>query len=134
MRKELCYRIETEDGVGMYNCAKTDIYGYGEFAYVLNDKCYSVCSDHWTLESPHPAPSIDTKLNWAEHHGKRWLFGFSNMEQLRRWFFDAELIEKMQDYGLAVSIFECEEYSIGDTQMIFNPNKSNKIGRFVLTA
>lgn len=125
-----CYRVETSDGSGMYSTYAID--GW-TFSRNLNCLCWDLGHDHWNSDHCHPAPATDEKLKWREHSGKGWLFGFASMYQLNRWIFDIDVIQKMVEYDLAVSVYDCKEYSIGNTQMIFDKSKSKFIERFVLT-
>lgn len=124
-RKELCFRVETEEKVGMYNT------NYRQQLQAYNEK-YSA----WIEETcaNHPTPSSDSKLGWESIRGShRYYFGFNTMEQLRRWLFEQKLIDELPNYDLAVSIYETDDYHIGDTQMVFKLMEATRIGRFILT-
>lgn len=111
-RKELCFRVETTDGRSMYNvgCPFYD-------------------------RDIHPAPEEDAGLKdfWRIHiegYGGPYYFGFASMEQLRRWVYRDQ--QELADRGLGVSIYQTDDYCIGDTQMVFRKKTAVLIGRAAL--
>lgn len=117
-RKEFCFRVETDEGTGMY----------GVGSRVVSEKfCY------WPR---HPTPKEDALLCdfYMENiHKDYWTrdspyyFGFSTMEQLRRWVYTG--LDELASKGLKISIYQTDDYCIGDTQMVFRKSTATLIGR-----
>lgn len=119
-RKELVFRIEDKNGNGIY---RTE---HAHMLYELDDQCFG---------QAHPHPNRDDKLY---HHWdnlvlfgdyRNYYFGFSTMEQLRRWMFDKAVNQKLHDAGIVISIYQTEDYYIGDTQMMFRRSTATLIGK-----
>ena len=134
MRKELCFRMETEEGIGMYGATIGDgnpnDWFVPRFGSILNE------ADANSGGTMHPSPDEDGALGWHDIRyieRSKYYFGFASIEQLRRWLFRPDLIAKLPEYNLAVSIYETEDYHIGDTQMVFRKSTANRVGRFQLT-
>ncbi len=119
-RKEFCYRLEDERGRGVYS-----------------SNCRHPSAQDPTVMVNHPAPLGDPLLKdiWKELGGDGWdgesrnyYFGFSSMEQLRRWFYDPEYLETIQSQGIRIAIYQTDDFHIGDTQMIFRKSTAKLIG------
>lgn len=113
-RQALCYRIETENGTGMYATSFTSEYNL------------------YDLDGRHPGPGDDVALKWNGEtmSYSEWRFGFSSIGQMRRWIYMPEAYAGMAEYDLAISVYLCDEYKIGDTQMVFR--NATRVGRFSL--
>ena len=100
--------------------------GVGYYRYAVSYWDF-VCEDDALELMTHPAPSDDSKLapEWAAlresdtHHD--WRFGFTSLAQFRRWFFNLEALEDIQDI-VSLSIYRVTECHEGYTQAIFNVN------------
>ena len=119
-RKEFCFRVEVDDGRGLYSHSA----GAHEFI------------DLYQMNSRHPAPTDDEKLrqfykdhiSWTTGDStEQYYFGFANMEQLRRWVYTS--LQELKDIGFAISIYQTDDYCVGDTQMVFRKSTATLIGR-----
>lgn len=115
-RKEFIYRVECEDGMGMYSSHNSPALPIGDG------------------NSQHPTPYGDqllspiwSKMTYAEH--EHYFFGFSSMEQLRRWVSNIHWCKQAHDYGLRICIYQTDDYHIGDTQMIFRKATATFVGK-----
>lgn len=117
-RKEFCYRLE-HNGEGIYN-ASVEVHPSNQ------DWDKAPC------RSPHPPPNHDPMLRdiWEDLSDRRpYYFGFSSMEQFRRWFFDPEYLIRAQASGVRICIYQTDDFYIGDTQMIFRKETAKMIGQ-----
>ncbi len=119
MRKELCYRIEYENGEGIYRRS-----------------CGIMPNDQEGGPLNHPNPDEDHLLKdvWLDLRYKTnqafcYYFGFSSIEQLRRWFFDQTYLQTIHDRGVRIAIYQTDDYHFGDTQMIFRKSAATLIGK-----
>lgn len=121
-RKELCFRVAHHDGTGMYAMFRNDLTNIVEGEVLTK----------------HPPPWADDKLCSAwdalyndeiANEYRQYYFGFSSMEQLRRWLFNSELNQKMHEAGLRIHIYQTDDYHMGDTQMVFRKETAILIGR-----
>lgn len=113
-RKELCYRV-TRNGSGIY----------------ITKWEHSLCIRD---NGQHPAPWCDEQLkpHWDNLYNNNdsihYYFGFCSLEQMRRWFYDADLNRQMRDDGVNIEIWQTDDYFIGDTQMIFRKATATLVG------
>lgn len=105
------FRFEDECGTGMYytNTNANDVF-------------------EWDTVN-HPVPNEDSLLmsNLSEKTGscsikKIHKFGFSSMEQLRRWLYQDQWLIGLNRIGIKLAIYLCDEDSVvvGHTQSIFD--------------
>ena len=75
------------------------------------------------MESRHPNPAYDDKLNWAEE--PYWIFGFTNIQQLRFWIYRDYWLEELQEEDFTVSkVYAPREFiQYGRTQAIVDSRK-----------
>lgn len=119
-RRELCFRVENADGVGMY---RSD----NRIGRAMQDP------------QRHPLPDEDAMLRHAwsvlqeTHQSHMFLFGFSSIPQLRSWIYDERVVDSLGEAGFMLAVYSCEEYYLGDTQMIFRRETAELVGRTQLT-
>lgn len=106
------YRVENSLGAGMYRgCNVPSL-----------DDAYNECR--------HPMPSKDSKLmrslddanlvgRYDEVDWSPWRFGFSSLEQMRRWLYNDVMRSDLKKAGFFVAVYESDEEHHGDTQAIF---------------
>lgn len=120
MRKELCFRVCTENNIGLYGA---------------NVNWPSSQSDFKTHMHPCPTEDMGMCDAWAlkgYSENKDYLnyyFGFKSMEQLRMWLFDAEYLQHLKDNKIKIHIYQTDDYIIGDTQMVFRLSTATLIGK-----
>lgn len=112
------YRIEDEEGVGMYWSKKITAY---------TDDDYPVPID----EGKHPPPYRDSLINtqWSLMtllEQKEYIFGFSSLGQLRNWIYNNDWLMNLHAKGFVISVFEIDEEDVikGYTQALFIRSKS----------
>lgn len=118
------YRIEKEDGTGVYTTGGVTA---AERALIERISDYGgFCDDGWSPSSRHPAPGIDRKLGpvWAKTPAdlrRRYYFGFKDIAQLQHWFFDIRLNNELTAMGFRVSVYGIEEHDVieGEHQVAF---------------
>ena len=119
-RKEFVFRLEDAEGTGIYRTL------YAQELYALDSAAGGTA---------HPHPNQDSKLSdhWdmliIMNQNKEYYFGFASMEQLRRWLFDKEVNQTLHDGGIKISIYQTDDYYIGDTQMMFRKSSATLIGK-----
>lgn len=106
------YRIEDADGKGVYASGKNWI-GKSESNRGFPDR--------------HPVPSRDLKLKMENPDlfcrdgyyfiGLEFIFGFSSVEQLKKWFLDESWLLSLHINGFVLAIYS-GEVRIGDTQAV----------------
>ena len=113
----IVFRVENAEGKGPYQgftiwCR--DYTGYG------ND-----VKDPWIRDShgdtDHPQPYQD-----GLHMTDEWFCGFSDLDQLDRWFTNQEIFDLLR-HGFMIVEIEAEEAKYGDYQAIFKGRKSTKV-------
>lgn len=121
----LIYRVESDDGTGMY-------IGQGGLTPMPME-----FSEH------HPAPDEDSKLvnqinyivrkeqgdveeaemvsPWTFISKRGYFFGFDSQDQMRRWIYQDEWMKDLDDVGLHLTVYEVdpEDTVAGYTQAIF---------------
>jgi len=109
----LIYRVETECGLGAYNCGA---------AFAGSSRPNS------------PVPSEDPKLDWYEDD-REWstnwgdiLFAFESIEAFRKWFNGYE-IESLVSVGCKLSVYEADVYRLGSYQCVFDPERARLLER-----
>lgn len=63
----------------------------------------------------------DLPMDWHERYGRdgvRWFSGCNNLEDLKGWFSHQDAKELI-DAGYSLFVFECDEYSVEETQTLF---------------
>lgn len=88
---------------------------------------WSIASQ-FTSGTNHPSPWSDSLLNEEmEKRGWYWykkgnlseyIFGFINIQQFRSWFYVSESLEKLEELGIVLNMYETDDYIVGYTQMI----------------
>ena len=118
------YRVENSLGKGMYRG---------------ND--YNCLLDSMFDPVRHPRPSQDSRLmremrnaglvktryGWPTVNWTPFNFGFSSPDQLRRWLFNDDVKQELQDGGFHVAVYEGGTEYHGDTQAVFIRNESTLI-------
>lgn len=110
------YRVENSLGAGMYR-GKVEVNALKEYDDDMR----------------HPMPWYDSKLmrslDSAGHVSgydaviwSPWRFGFSSLEQMRRWLYNDRMRYELQDAGFFVAVYESDEEHHGDTQAVFKRN------------
>lgn len=120
------YRVEDKDGKGMY-CGRVSL---------------------WGMHDPvrHPTPMDDSRLmrSFQRDTGGigdartefdkflfdefgRVRFGFSSLDQLRRWIYDDEWKDTLYVYGFKLNVYECDRVWVGDTQAVFDTHCGHSI-------
>ena len=69
-------------------------------------------SDGFNSNSSHPTPTNDMKLSriWSDIKDKQlWVFCFSDLESLYKWFSETDKIEDINKY-LRIGVYEVDEY------------------------
>lgn len=107
-------RIETQYGKGIYT----------------GNRIYSECS------KATPAPDFDDNINLIfsykrnqEEYRRKWLFGFKDYSQLKKWFFDKRDIENFinKDYEVITYQVPLKSYVESNKQVIFKKENSKVI-------
>ena len=86
--------------------------------------------------SLHPSPEKDGKLKdyWNNLNIREQLnhrFGFENIEQLRRWFFDDDILNKLKEIGFQISIYKTgKTFKAGYTQAVCKWDDMEYVGEF----
>lgn len=119
-RRELCFRVENADGIGMYR------YRIG-----------SVGSMQDGQRRPMPYEDAMLRTAWIrladDMQQSYFRFGFSSVAQLRNWIHDERILADLAEAGFMLAVYSCEEYYHGDTQMIFRHETAELVGRTQLT-
>lgn len=127
----LVLRVEDRCGGGMYRPNSNDG-AYEQSAWVR-------AIGH-IQEREHPAPHEDSGLT---QYALRWLglnqaaarFGFSSLEQLRRWLYNDDWIRRLSAEGCALVTYDVDagaECFVGHTQVIFNIRYATEVSRVPL--
>lgn len=102
----LIYRVEQENGRGMYVDNKDDTY-----------------SSEMTEAMRHPIPSEDAALrdawNALSLSQFKYCFGFSSLEQLKSWIYRSDWRAAINADGFKVAAYETTDFLVGDTQAVF---------------
>ena len=116
------YRIHADDNilVGMYSSYASE----NMPATIYEKEC----------ETKHPAPRNDsllvkTYMEFLEASGASTdaayieiggsgYYGFSSLDQMRRWVYQDEWLEQLDEEGFVISKFELEDVIVGNTQAI----------------
>ena len=101
------YRIELEDGTGVYRSSKGNL--------------WNKITDSMVDFSCHPRPQEDPVLNYDELFDVKFSFGFSSIEQYKNWFFNPYWRKELSKYGVFLSLYEVdkEHFRNGQKQIIF---------------
>lgn len=114
------YRIETPEGAGMY-CSRV-----------------SNITNEMQDMFKHPMPDEDDLLVFAlkdkSENGsyilwsklEHYYFGFSSVEQLRRWIYQDEWLRILHDDGLVITVIESNDVLLGHTQAMFSGRVSEQ--------
>lgn len=118
------FRIETGDGSGMYRGPDWD----GEF-------------ETGAATDKHPCPHNDSKLvdenkelfysigdNEWRFDASEFIFGFSSVDQLRRWLYNDSWLESLDKEGFVLSIYE-GDVRHGHTQAVINKATSKLVAK-----
>lgn len=113
----IIYRVERENGGGMYYTNSDDI------TFEMQDSMR------------HPPPHKDAKLKkaWGKlcdgdwSYKSSWSFGFSTIEQLKNWIYQTEWREILTNLEYYVVSYNAKEYHFGDTQAIFRKETANRL-------
>lgn len=117
LKKESIYRIEQENGGGLYD-------GIG----------LALLNNYDTQESPSNDPNLNhifnkqSNFSSSQYH-KEWQFGFKDKKSAMEWIHDESLLERLDKSGLKIVKYESNEAYIihGNQQSIFMKKKSNKV-------
>lgn len=118
MRKELCFRVEHKD----------------HKAGVYNSSCRAPGTQSSFEDPRHPSPMEDQSIRpfWINlmqtDYADKYYFGFSSMDQLRRWIFSEEYMNHLKHKHMVIGIYQTDDYHIGDTQMVFRKERAIRIG------
>ena len=108
----LIYRVEGEQGVGLYRCGL---------------RCGQVMQ-----YKRHPTPSEDAELStwWGANRLIRdqYIFGYSTLEQLKSWIYAKKWRMEIKKAGLVCSVYETNDCIVGATQAVFRKSTAKKIG------
>ena len=102
----LVYRIEDEDGKGMYHSSKAISMEVDE------RKHKEPCSD--SLLAP-------VWLSLSTGSRETFVFGFASIEQLRNWVYDDDWLYKLHETGFILSVYDVPDKDViaGHTQVMF---------------
>jgi hypothetical protein len=122
----LIYRVEHEDNPykGMY--------------------CSDTSDEFFELKGSHPAPEDDSKFvrSFESLTGKSWhtygeirhyRFGFSSVDQFKRWVFNDVWRKALDDEGYVIVVYDARDYAVGDTQAVFRPATATQLKVMKLT-
>lgn len=121
------FRIETAEGKGMYRGPDWD----------------GVNESSWD-SSKHPMPHQDSKL--VDENGdlfyrfggeyrffaSNFIFGFSSIDQLRRWLYNDSWLNALDDEGFMLSIYE-GDVRHGHTQAVINRDSAVLIDKYKIS-
>lgn len=117
------YRLETEDGLGVYNS--------GTVMRVQNE----LGLDLYFNKSVHPNPYNDPGLSYAwermpEHDD--WFFGFTDPEQMQQWFYSAEIRNALARRGVVMRKYEVDDkyFMASEHQAIFIRDKATVVAEY----
>jgi hypothetical protein len=92
--------------------------------------------DRWACRiglenAKHPAPCKDAKLwaNLSKVRTEDYVFGFSSLDQCKKWFYDPILLEHLAFAGMVLNVYDVKNYFEGFTQAVFlkSEHVKNKI-------
>ena len=114
------YRIETPEGEGMYHSGASEV----------------TSNLHHPYRHPEPdeddllAPVLISKSGGSEHIAwyalRNYYFGFSSVEQLRRWIYQDEWLRGLHNDGLVITVIESDDVLLGHTQAMFDGRVSEQ--------
>lgn len=116
--KSIVYRIEKENGAGLYDGVGT-----------------AILKDYDNQESPYKDPELRTvftsesmRLTNSKYF-ENWIFGFQNLNAAKKWLGDEAIIEKLKKNGLKIVRFEVPDSDVlhGKQQSTFKKEKAIKI-------
>jgi hypothetical protein len=132
----LIYRIEDEDGGGVYRGDNSDMNPMGG-----------------SVSDRHPLPADDSLLQESlrfrmrrdlakEYQWKHWtsfleddfIFGFSSIDQMRNWVYQDVWLRKLDKGGFFLSEFNVPKHHVcvGNTQAVFRRSKATKFHRHTM--
>lgn len=116
------YRIETITTLGAFRGNSRY-----EFATLLN-----ISYDE--SRKVHPNPKHDSKLmdSLGEGNFYEYNFGFISIEQLKTWFFNDDVKLALDNEGMMVSVYDAEEFHIGNSQVMFIMDSAELLERISL--
>lgn len=116
-KNDFVYRIENEEGKGLYS-------GIG----------LKLLQNFDTQESPNEDPALNHIFHNSNHysasqHYKKWKFGFKDKNASLAWIHDESLLDKLSASGLKIVKYEVSEANVvhGKQQSIFIYDKAKKI-------
>jgi len=137
------YRIETKDGVGMYNSGIVRNLGLQlyDVGYVKGhfDREFEIGINFKFKIGRHPLPVNDTKLIESLKHAQptplynteeglclnfNHRFGFSSIQQLHAWLYDNKWLRALHHNGLQLTVYSGTVYD-GNTQAIIDISDPN---------
>ena len=109
----LFYRVERINGEGCYN-------GSWPCYYTIKEEERTL---HFYSEQTHPIWQNDYLLyeqlrRVSDFNIRNYLFGFGSMRQFYKWFHRYYILHKLDSYGFFLSVYECEDVYVGDSQAI----------------
>ena len=108
----LIYRIENAEGKGPYMSV-----GQSAFA-----------TEYHNEGSGRPEPEYDfAPTKWEKAHKYKWVFGFSTLDQLSKWF-NLKERKKLNELGFKVALYEAPVYEASRYQAMFDPQCAVKTG------
>lgn len=113
----LFFRLETNEGRGVYTCERDDV------SEVLSDW---LGHDDTGDRARHPTPHDDSalvvsaraqdvtpgELKW----NGQWRFGFISIAQLRAWFYNDNVLRQLGEVGIQLSVYAPDIILAGSTQ------------------
>lgn len=102
----IVYRVENEEGNGMYCCGDDSLNNCKHYSDRDNSKRSSVVR---------PAPTDKMK-------SFKWIYGFESIEDVYRWLCHEQWLIYLNERGFFISEYEVKEVYIVKRQLVFNPN------------
>ena len=123
MKPKLIFRLESRcaERVGPYMDQKFEVQCNGETLNIYQNLCEFLWNKTGNTVK-HPIPSKDGIPE--EELGDYMFFGFSNVEQLIKWFPEQDLMNIDKFFGnvlnFAITVYVSEDYYEGNSQVIFD--------------
>ena len=117
---KIIYRIETEAGLGMYASG----------ACFMRELHIHVTPRHdWKLWEALQVYADSNEDEDVEDALQEFRFGFSDLVQLRKWVYRDDWIGRMNEMGLVLVEYECEDWDVleGYYQAVFKNPKQAKM-------